>query len=93
MIPKCVVPIGYVGVVVSFYGRKGEDTSGTAFRHGERVKEGEKGVWDTALGPGKYAFNTAAGVIVLVPTTNSSSTGSPGGAKRTSSTKASRASS
>ncbi len=70
MIPKCVVPIGYVGVVVSFYGKKGADTSGKEFRHGERVREGEKGVWDTALGPGKYAFNTAAGVIVEVPTTN-----------------------
>ena len=70
MIPKCVVPIGYVGVVVSFYGKKGADTSGKEFRHGERVREGEKGVWDTALGPGKYAFNTSAGVIVEVPTTN-----------------------
>ena len=70
MIPKCVVPIGYVGVVVSFYGKKGADTSGKEFRHGERVREGEKGVWDTALGPGKYAFNTAAGVVVEVPTTN-----------------------
>jgi uncharacterized membrane protein YqiK len=70
MIPKCVVPIGYVGVVVSFYGAKGQDTSGKAFRHGERVKVGEKGVWETALGPGKYAFNTAAGVVVEVPTTN-----------------------
>jgi uncharacterized membrane protein YqiK len=70
MIPKCVVPIGYVGVVVSFYGAKGDDTSGKAFRHGERVRVGEKGVWDTALGPGKYAFNTAAGVVVEVPTTN-----------------------
>ena len=70
MIPKSIVPIGYVGVVVSFHGKKGADTSGKEFRHGERVKEGEKGVWDTALGPGKYAFNTSAGVIVLVPTTN-----------------------
>ena len=70
MIPKCYVPIGYVGVVVSFYGKKGADTSGKEFRHGERVKEGEKGVWETALGPGKYAFNTSAGVIVEVPTTN-----------------------
>jgi len=70
MIPKCVVPIGYVGVVVSFLGKKGADTSGKEFRHGERVREGEKGVWDTALGPGKYAFNTAAGVVVEVPTTN-----------------------
>ena len=29
--------IGYVGVVVSYYGRLGRDLSGTAFRHGERV--------------------------------------------------------
>lgn len=70
LIPKCVVPIGQVGVVVSYYGKKGSDTSGKEFRHGERVHEGEKGVWDNALGPGKYAFNTAAGEIVLVPTTN-----------------------
>ena len=70
LIPKQVVPIGFVGVVVSYYGKKGADTSGKEFRHGERVQEGEKGVWETALGPGKYAFNTAAGVIVLVPTTN-----------------------
>jgi uncharacterized membrane protein YqiK len=70
LIPKKVVPIGYVGVVVSYYGRAGRDVSGTAFRHGERVAEGERGVWQRPLGPGKYAFNTYAGSIVLVPTTN-----------------------
>ena len=70
MIPKTVVPIGYVGVVVSYYGRDGQDLSGTGFRHGERVAEGERGVWERPLGPGKYAFNTFAGSIVLVPTTN-----------------------
>jgi uncharacterized membrane protein YqiK len=70
MIPKQIVPIGFVGVVVSYYGKKGADTSGKEFRHGERVQEGEKGVWERALGPGKYAFNTASGQIVLVPTTN-----------------------
>src|ERR1043166_4282886 len=43
MTPKTVVPIGYVGVVVSYYGRIGRDTSGEAFRHGERVAEGEAG--------------------------------------------------
>lgn len=42
--PKTVVPIGYVGVVVSYYGSKGQDVSGTSFRHGERVGEGERGV-------------------------------------------------
>jgi uncharacterized membrane protein YqiK len=70
MIPKQIVPIGSVGVVVSYYGKKGADTSGKEFRHGERVQEGEKGVWESALGPGKYAFNTASGQVVLVPTTN-----------------------
>jgi uncharacterized membrane protein YqiK len=70
VIPKTVVPIGYVGVVVSYYGRLGQDLSGTAFRHGERVAEGERGVWERPLGPGKYPFNTFAGAIILVPTTN-----------------------
>lgn len=70
MHPKTVVPIGYVGVVVSYYGKAGRDLSGAAFRHGERVAEGERGVWEKPLGPGKYAFNTYAGNIILVPTTN-----------------------
>jgi uncharacterized membrane protein YqiK len=68
--PKTVVPIGFVGVVVSYYGRIGRDTSGESFRHGERVVEGERGVWERPLGPGKYPFNTYAGNIILVPTTN-----------------------
>src|SRR5262249_45356133 len=70
LIAKTVVPIGYVGVVVSYYGRPGRDVSGDAFRHGERVAEGERGVWERPLGPGKYPFNTYAGQIILVPTTN-----------------------
>src|SRR5262249_21251562 len=70
MIPKTVVPIGYVGVVVSYYGRIGADLSGTTFRHGERVAEGERGAWERPLGPGKYPFNTFAGTIIMVPTTN-----------------------
>jgi uncharacterized membrane protein YqiK len=70
LIPKTVVPIGHVGVVVSYYGQAGDDLSGIAFRHGERVAEGRRGVWERPFGPGKYAFNTYAGQIVLVPTTN-----------------------
>jgi uncharacterized membrane protein YqiK len=69
-IPKSVVPIGHVGVVVSYYGPMGKDLSGDSFRHGERVARGERGVWEKPLGPGKYPFNTYAGVMVLVPTTN-----------------------
>src|SRR6202044_1911727 len=38
--------------------------------HGERVSEGERGVRERPLGPGKYAFNSYAGNIILVPTTN-----------------------
>ena len=68
--PKTVVPVGYVGVVVSYYGPPGKDVSGDAFRHGERVTRGERGVWDKPFGPGKYPFNTYAGQIILVPTTN-----------------------
>lgn len=70
LIPKEVVTIGEVGVVVSYYGKQGTDTSGVKFRHGERVHQGERGVWETTLGPGKYPFNTYAGQIIRVPTTN-----------------------
>jgi uncharacterized membrane protein YqiK len=70
LIPKTVVEIGYVGVVVSYYGEKGADTSGADFRHGELCKKGGRGIWDEALLPGKYPFNTYAGEVVMVPTTN-----------------------
>ncbi len=70
MHPKTIVPIGYVGVVVSYYGPIGTDVSGDSFRHGERVARGERGVWEKPFGPGKYPFNTYAGQIVFVPTTN-----------------------
>jgi uncharacterized membrane protein YqiK len=69
-VPKTVVPIGSVGVVVSYFGQKGEDLTGKGFRHGEQVVEGERGVLAETLGPGKYPFNTYAGCVYLVPTTN-----------------------
>ena len=69
-IPKEVVSIGEVGVVVSYFGKHGNDTSGVQFRHGERVHQGERGVWEKTLGPSKYPFNTYAGQIIRVPTTN-----------------------
>ncbi len=68
--PKTVVPIGFVGVVVSFFGSEGKDITGEDYRHGELVAEGSKGVLEKPLMPGKYAFNTDAGKVVLVPTTN-----------------------
>lgn len=68
--PKTVVPIGFVGVVVSFFGIEGVDTTGEDYKHGELVAQGAKGVLEKPLMPGKYAFNTDAGKVVLVPTTN-----------------------
>jgi uncharacterized membrane protein YqiK len=69
-IKKTIIPVGNVGVVVSYTGRKGEDTTGTEYSHGELVESGHRGVWRDPLMPGKYAFNTYAGKIELVPTTN-----------------------
>ena len=70
LIAKTVVPVGSVGVVVSYTGKKGEDVSGEEYRHGELVDRGYRGVWQEPLLPGKYAFNTYAGQAILVPTTN-----------------------
>ncbi len=70
MIPKTVIEVGTVGVVVSYTGETGEDLSGTEYRHGELVLRGQRGVWSEPLLPGKYAFNTYAGKVFVVPTTN-----------------------
>ncbi len=70
MIPKTVIEVGNVGVVVSYTGETGVDLSGKEYRHGELVEKGKRGVWDVALLPGKYAFNTYAGKVITVPTTN-----------------------
>ena len=70
LVPKTVVEVGNVGVVVSYLGERGTDLSGTEYKHGELVKSGQRGVWADPLLPGKYAFNTYAGRIVMVPTTN-----------------------
>ncbi len=64
------IPIGNVGVVNSFVGATGQDTSGVEFEHGNIVRKGQRGVWNTALDPGKYAINTYTHVIEVVPTTN-----------------------
>ena len=70
MIPKTVVEVGSVGVVVSYTGDVGQDISGIDYKHGELVGKGLRGVWSEPLLPGKYAFNTYAGKVIAVPTTN-----------------------
>jgi uncharacterized membrane protein YqiK len=69
-VEKTLVPMGMVGVVVSFTGVRGADRSGSEYQHGELVGDGERGVWENPLLPGKYAFNRLAGSIIKVPTTN-----------------------
>ncbi len=70
MIPKTTIEVGNVGVVVSYTGEAGADLSGAEYRHGELVSKGNRGVWSEPLLPGKYAFNTYAGKVSTVPTTN-----------------------
>ncbi len=70
LIPKTIIDVGSVGVIVSYTGELGGDLSGEDYKHGEMVEKGFKGVWSTPLMPGKYAFNTYAGKVILVPTTN-----------------------
>ena len=68
--PKTLVPIGYVGVVVSYFGGQGLDVTGTTFRYGEQVEQGQRGVWRKALPPGKYPLHPYAMKMELVPTIN-----------------------
>lgn len=69
-VPMVHIPIGYVGVVISFVGQAHVDVSGLEFKHGDLVNLGHKGVWVTPLYPGKHPINTRVMKVELVPTTN-----------------------
>ena len=69
-VPMLNIPIGSVGVVISFVGLAHEDVSGLAFKHGDLVNVGHKGVWVSPLYPGKHPVNTRVMRVELVPTTN-----------------------
>src|SRR5882672_1053687 len=69
-VPMVQIPIGSVGVVISFVGKAHEDVSGLDFKHGDLVNVGHKGVWVTPLYPGKHPVNTFVMKVELVPTTN-----------------------
>ncbi len=69
-VPMTEIPIGYVGVVVSFVGNAQVDVSGAAFTHGNLVNPGSKGVWVEPLYPGKHPLNTRIMKVELVPTIN-----------------------
>jgi len=69
-VPMVQIPIGSVGVVISFVGQAHVDVSGMEFKHGDLVEQGHKGVWVTPLYPGKQPINTRVMKVELVPTTN-----------------------
>ena len=64
------VPIANVGVVIAYVGKEGRDVTGEAFRHGNLVSRGEKGVWVDPLDPGKYPINPYTHKVSIVPTAN-----------------------
>lgn len=68
--PMTEIPIGFVGVVISYIGQEGHDLTGSDFKHGNIVEKGYKGVWLEPLGPGKYPINKYIMKVELVPTTN-----------------------
>ena len=68
--PMTDVPIGFVGVVISYIGEDGLDVTGEHFKHGNIVSKGQRGVWMEPLGPGKYALNKYTTKLEAVPTTN-----------------------
>lgn len=68
--PMQEIPIGYVGVVISYIGQEGQDLTGSDFKHGNIVQKDQKGVWLQPLGPGKYPINKYTMKVELVPTTN-----------------------
>lgn len=68
--PMTEVPIANVGVVIAYVGKQGVDVTGDAFKHGNLVSKGEKGVWVDPLDPGKYPINPFTHQVEIVPTAN-----------------------
>jgi len=70
MVKMTEIPIGHVGVIISYVGEEGRDLSGIDFKHGNIVEKSHKGVWAEPIGPGKYPINPYIMKVELVPTTN-----------------------
>ncbi|MGC4069502.1 MAG: SPFH domain-containing protein [Polyangiaceae bacterium] len=67
-VPMVEVRIGECGVVTSFVGDEGEDTT-EADVNAKIVRNGKKGIWADPLGPGKHPINTRVCRVDKVPTT------------------------
>lgn len=70
IVAMTVIPVAHVGVVVSAVGPKGEDVSGSDFKNGEIVDNGNRGVWSKPLNPGIYPINIRCMKVEIVPTSN-----------------------
>lgn len=70
VVDMTIVPIAHVGVVISYVGTPGNDVTGDAFKHGNMVLKGQRGVWVEPLDPGKYPINPRTTKIEMVPTAN-----------------------
>lgn len=68
--PMTDVPIAHAGVVIAYVGEVGVDVTGDAFKHGNLMSKGQKGVWVEPLDPGKYPINPYTHKVELVPTAN-----------------------
>jgi uncharacterized membrane protein YqiK len=67
-VPMVEVKIGECGVVTSFVGDEGEDTTSSDV-NAKIVRNGKKGIWAEPLGPGKHPINTKVCKVDKVPTT------------------------
>jgi uncharacterized membrane protein YqiK len=70
LVDMTAVPIAHVGVVIAYVGKEGKDMTGDAFKHGNLVSKGEKGVWIEPLDPGMYPINPYTHKVSNVPTAN-----------------------
>lgn len=66
-VPMTIVEIGECGVVTSYVGLDGEDTSEDNV-NAKIVENGCKGIWKDPLGPGKHPINTHTYKVDMVPT-------------------------
>lgn len=67
-VPMVEVKIGECGVVTSFVGEEGEDTSDSNV-NAKIVRIGLRGIWAEPLGPGRHPLNTKVCKVDKVPTT------------------------
>jgi uncharacterized membrane protein YqiK len=66
-VPMTVVHIGECGVVTSYVGEDGEDTTDTNV-NAKIVKIGCRGIWEKPLQPGKHPINIKTYKVDMVPT-------------------------